>query len=328
MLILIATLLGCQEYTTVEEACPGDVPHMEDVDDAFAVDFAVRSACYRKMTGLSAPALDANVQEAAAAHAAYLQAHGTDGAWNLESENEAFTGEDIFDRLSAAGYEYETESHGVWEMLAPIATGGTAEETVDALMADAAFHEVILQFGWVGGGFAQLTNPTLDADGQPLGPYVYGVIVYDFPAADNRSWVTWPVDGQQDAPTVSGSGGPAFSIVVGDAEAEGSYDSANPYDLGFVRRVSLTGPDGAVSMLWTEPGDGDGGLPRYSIQGYSVTPLAPDTEYTLSGEIAYAGTQQDIDVTFTTSADGTADPATRLAAPGVRMRHHVPGARR
>ena len=37
MLMLIASILGCAGYTTVEDACPGDVPNMEDVDDAFAV---------------------------------------------------------------------------------------------------------------------------------------------------------------------------------------------------------------------------------------------------------------------------------------------------
>ena len=327
MLIFIASLVGCADYTTVDDACPGGVPNMEDVDDAFAVDFAVRGACYREMVGLSPPALHADVQLAASKHVAYLSAHPLDvsedgylvGDWQTESGNEAYYGATVFDRLDASGYDFQLASFGVWEIFAHVAPDGTAEGTVDALMTYAGFHEVVLQHGWTAAGFAQGVDPG-------FGAYVYGVVVYDFPAVDNRSWVTWPTDGQQDAPISGAEGalGPAFSIVVGGSTDALTYDAINPYDLSFVRTPTLTGPDGTVGLSWTKPGEDDQELPRYSATAYADDPLAPNTEYTLTGEISYTAGNQPIDVTFTTAATGgSATPTARVLPKRVHLRHHV-----
>ncbi len=330
MLILIASLVGCADYTTVEDACPGEVPNMEDVDDAFSVDFAVRGACYRKMVGLSPPAVDADVQRAVAGHVAYIAANPLPvdeegylvGDWTTESENAAYYGETVFDRLDAAGLPFQLSSIGIWEILAPLGPDETAEQAVDKLMTYPEFHDVFFQHAWSGAGFARGEDPG-------YGPYVYGVVVYDFPALDNRSWVTWPTDKQEDAPITGAEGllGPAFSIVVGGSSDAASFDAVNPYALSFIRTPVLTGPDGAVGLSWTEPGDIGGFLPRAAMIGYADEALAPDTEYTLVGEIAYSEGTQDIDVKFTTAA-GAAEPAARVTPGAARVQHHRPGALR
>lgn len=325
MLILIASLVGCADYTTVEDACPDDVPITGTVDDAFALDFAGRGACYRTIVGLSPPALHADVQLGVEKHVAYLEANGLPlddagylvGDWQSESEDTAYFGATVFDRLDTAGYDYQLASLGVWEMFAPIAADGSAESTVDALMTYAEFHEVILQHGWSAAGFAQGADPV-------FGPYVYGVILYGFPAIDNKSWVTWPTDGQLDAPISGAEGllGPAFSIVVGGNTDAAAFNSEDPYELEFVRTPTLAGPDGTIALSWTKPGDDVLDLPRYSAIGYAKDRLTPDTEYTLKGEIAYTGGTQAIDVKFTTGLVGGQAPAARTLP--VHVRHHTP----
>jgi hypothetical protein len=327
MPILLTALLACKHYDSVDEACADDVPGENRLDGSptvsFSLDFALRQNCYRRYVGLSQVHADPGVQYAVEQHAEYLGQVDLDEvetSWGTEVTGPEYYGADVFERLDSAGYPYDVGNYGIWELLWTLAEGDApAEDVVDAMMRTPNWHEIMLQFE----PRAVAAVQGVDTDGAP---FVYANLVYDFPASEWKTWVTWPQDGQTEVPIYSTYGyGTALSITVGATSATSTYNGENPYAFDFVRVPQLVGPDGPVPVSWYIPGQ-DPELPlRYSAAGEPARPLDPATTYSLDGEFRWEGGEKSFRLSFETAAEtGDTPQITPSARMAPRMRNHPP----
>jgi hypothetical protein len=319
MLILLTSLLGCKHYDSVEDACADGVPGDGTLEDGaaanYSVDFVHRANCYRRYVGLSQGSVQYAVQYAVEQHAEYLAQNDLETlatTWGTEVNGPGYYGPDAYARLDAAGYDYDFGDQGLWEILWTLDPAeASGADIIDSMMSAPDWHEIVLQFE----PRAIAAAHGVDSKGVP---FVYANIVYDFPASEFHSWVTWPHDGQEGAPTASKYGfGTPLSIVVGSTTAAESYDGVNPYEIEIVRVPQLVGPDGPVSVNWLTPGV-DPLVPiRYSAIGAPAKELEPNTSYTLDGEFRWDGGQKDFRISFETGEETVVETTaiTRVAEP-------------
>lgn len=237
----------------------------------------------RKAAGLGLLAQNANLDQAAQAHAGYLVANSTTGHDEVPGAT-GFTGETHVERAAAAGYE-GTTTEGV--------TAGFPVAAVDSLM-NVPYHRVPLvsfRFAEVGLG--------MDTD---IWDITYGFRDEAQQGAPDVDSVIWPVNGAVDVPPAlygevphpipENNGAPfgyAVSLSVDEAKAL------------TVNNFTLVGPAGAVDVKLLTAGT-DTNLA--GVQHYAAiigrAPLQAATTYTASFTGAIDGVAHTKTWSFTT----------------------------
>jgi hypothetical protein len=315
LLLLIANLLACKNFTTLEEACHDKVPGEQHVNSNGEIDAMWRINCYRRLVGLPRGRINKRVQEATENHMSYLkknQEELIDGASFFRENNgwPGFTGVDVQGRLDKVEYEWDGSptGWGIWEHIW-LDEFTKSKDRIDFWAHDPYSRETFLQPSWVDGGYAQ--SPIFGS-----GQIGYLVIFYDFPAPQRADRpILFPKDEMEQVPPTYLSYdsfdplcgqelGFPITITVGSDNATGGFgSSSNPYDLK-LDFASLHGPDGAVKLDTRQPGDGKnpGGFLLYTVAAIPLTPLKPNSWYTFEAAITWNVGEKDVSASFKTAA--------------------------
>ncbi|MFT4624625.1 MAG: hypothetical protein ACI8PZ_003284 [Myxococcota bacterium] len=325
-LIVALTLVGCQDFTSLEEACHDVVPGEGSINNADSVNGLGRVNCYRRLAGLGRGRVQKHAQAAVESHVKYVEANQPDFD-RVEFEQSTvpgYTGYDVFDRLDAADYVFDNTAFdmGLWEFSfsypAEVFTG--MPDMIDYLAADPYTRQIFLQPSWLASGLATSTyEPEFGIDFMNL------VVVYEYPATQRaENPVVYPKDGQVQVPTSHLVDDPTdplcgqlvgypITITVGSNLApRGGLGASNPYGLE-VLNAGLHGPDGPIPVDVRAPGDTDraGTGLVYTV---AITPkeeLSPGAEYTMDAAIKWIDGDKDVSATFRTAsaAPDLGDPA-------------------
>lgn len=296
-MLLLSLLLACggsdlADPVSLDDACGTDAYGYDSpTDDARAA--LERTHCYRNLMGLDPGLLDPQLDEAAQAHAEYMDTNHTIDHQE-RSSNPGFTGEWPWDRVEAAGYRWYG---GIMEVLA-MSTELTPAGAVDTWM-DSVYHRVPFLIGsWTAAGYGQSGN--------------YGGMVMNYPfPSDTDEAVIFPVDGQVDVPTSfdsdTESPDPApgirlvgYPVMVGvDATGYSMASSTDPFELRLVE-ATLTGPDGDVDALLLDPSNDDWLVCAVAL--VPTEPLAPASLYEVDLTVTWTGgNERRIQSSFTTA---------------------------
>jgi hypothetical protein len=157
------------------------------VRDGYVLDISYEAYFnrYRERLGVPRLKVSNDLQESAAAHAAYLAANGV--GWDPHGETEGltgFTGETIQDRCTAAGYGgYCTE------VQAGGSSDGDGYSAIDALMMT-PYHRAAMMYPYVTEVGCAIDSGYFVCD---LG-LNYGISPNDYP--EHQDYLTYPYDGQ------------------------------------------------------------------------------------------------------------------------------------
>jgi hypothetical protein len=278
-------------WVLLDEACGTDA-YGYDTPGEDAIAALERTNCYRNLMGLQAASLDARLDQAAQAHADYMQAAGTISHQEVQG-SEGFTGEWAWDRAETAGYSCNGCSIGE-----VVAFGVGAAESVD-LWVNSVYHRVpFTGHGWMAGGFGR------------DGLYTSMTIVSPFPESVDKA-VIYPVNGQLEVPTSFDSdtewpdpapqhglvGYPVTVTVSSTTYA--NLNGSNPFGIQ-LEDASFVGPDGQeVDHLVLEP-DNDQSL-HYTLSLLPVHPLEAGATYEVDVRVSWAGDQErSVSSVFTT----------------------------
>lgn len=312
---LLALTACFPDYPSIEAACPKSVGG-EEKAPVETVPFLRRLSCFRRYVNLEDSWISGDVQEAAAAHANYLELNGVlDPAsegfdpgvdWLLETVGRpGFTGADPFERLAASGAA-GFDSFGTWHVLVRRDTLATPR-TVDDLVTNPWFRDALFQPLWRGAGLGLVDTSN--------GGYAYMDIMYTTPPVARVQWpIVFPKDGMLGVPTsyrpwdypddptaVSPLTGFPITITVGSWEP-GFGD--NPYALT-LQTATFTGPSGELAFVQGGPGNYGWGSNQATLVIVPVEPLDPFTTYTLDATISWSSLQgKQVTTTFTTN-DGS-----------------------
>ena len=297
-----ALFAGCvPEFATVDEACHETVRSAKNSTDLGLV-VQHRMDCHRRVAGLTRGNLDKQVNAAAIAHAQYMSENGA--ASSTEEQGAAgFTGVTVWDRLEYQ--EYDTTgigTDGLYNLYGTVLDGMDAAVWVDeVLMASYTYREVVLQPGWMDGGWGD------------DGIWIDYIVLHEFPAQEHSSRpIVYPSDGQTDVPVSYYALDPNYDDWTAYGALMGypitltfsGYDSVsgdNPYDVMLVDPV-LTGPDGEVEVQYSVAGWDQIGT-RYTAAVVPLQPLSPSSSYTLTATASWNDEKKDIEVTFQTRTD-------------------------
>ena len=291
--LLALGVAGCQpNYAAVDEACLDSDQAVPGSDGATenGEAFMRRLTCYRRFVGISKARMSPLVDEAAQAHARYLEEHVLSNpeatSWQFEVRGLSwYRGDDARDRIDYAGYELEGYSNFIWEVLGPAPESVSPPDTVDALMHDPFVRDALLAPGWRVSGYGE-------AEGDWLGRVFYLNAVLALPSLVRAtSPVTYPMDGQTDVPVSWFNywyGSPPFdelpvelgypiTLTMGSAQVGAGN---NPLQI-VVDEHSITGPDGEIEAVRIFPGPHDGGFNWSTVILLPVEPLQPGSQYTV-----------------------------------------------
>lgn len=304
-------LLGCRpDFENVADACPKSFPGMKEVPDATAKVFE-RINCWRRLAKAGPAKVDDIVTDTVTSHARYTVQNGVfapDSVADPYIEFEGkpgFTGLDLLSRLDYHDYELEPGITAVWDFSLAYPIGGV--EFVDLFVHEPVFRELILQMGWIDGGWAELPDP--EHSGMQV---INAAFIFEFPAEDDDGRiVSFPKEGQTDVPVSLVSlyptdyaavnpGGPIgypITLTVGAEEAAGAFNSANPYKLYVSGATSIEGPGGMVDHAIIQPTVGS---MRYSVILVPKAPLVANTEYTVKAALTWTFGDKDVEFTFKT----------------------------
>ena len=225
-------MLGCSGYSPVGDHCGTHVSGYEPLgppdDAAQALD---QVNCYRNLLGLRPAVLDPRLDQAATAHAEYM-----DHAQSLTHEelqgNAHYTGDRVWDRIDAAGFDL-----GDYRVSELVAVGPAPRQAVDAWMNSVYHREVLTVEGWQAMGFGSSGNYTALAAvfEDPSGAVLY--------PADTQDHVPVAFDTDLEVPDPL----PDHGVVGSPLSVTGRS----------VESASLDGPEGAVELLVLRPGQDD-----------------------------------------------------------------------
>lgn len=303
----LATLVGCANYETVDDACSNGV-RGERHGSAEAVELIGRISCYRRFVGLDRADIDKRVTEAVVSHATYLsvnQVMSTGAPWQSESASVGgYTGDSATARLVASGFLIEGVSDAfVWELLLTGFEDRTRTELVDELMIDPIARDALLAPAWEGSGYEPFTDPV-------AGAFAYANIVLAYPSGSHTTRpIVYPQDGQTDLPTswpgasVAGFGGATgFPITFTMGSSQIVAASTNPLEVR-VLGSTITGPSGPVPHTVLLPGPYASGVNWSTAVLVPTDPLEPDSVYTVEAELAWIDVASHTEeLTFSTAA--------------------------
>jgi hypothetical protein len=296
LLFLVLGLSACDEFfKDGSDTGIGDCLEGFGDSDAFAEEAFDRANWYREQMGLNSGVLDPLLNDSAQTHAAYMY---DDGAISHQesSDGSCYTGEWVWDRMDAVGYERVAGS--TWSEV--VAYGFDPTGSVDGWMGT-VYHRVPFSMArWSEVGFGQ-------AD-----VFSSMSFVTSFPAGVNLA-VIYPADGLTDVPTSFDSNqeipdpapdhgvvGYPITVTVG-ADTVVSDSVQNPYGLELLD-WSLRGPSGSeVDVLVADPNADD--MLVFMASMLPIEPLMGGTEYEAEMTVRWNGMETTLYSAFTTATD-------------------------
>ena len=287
-------------FGTVEAACgvpdgAGD-PNASDAQ----VDGLWRLNCHRTLAGLSTVRLDPLLSRAAQSHADYMLATGEYGHEQSDGGHAQWTGGDVLARAAAAGYDLDSTTTQLAEVIGFRSEGADAVFAVDNWINTVYHREPLLVPGLAAVGVGQAG--------------IYDVMELVAPWSDPEvELATYPARGQSDVPTTfdsdaespdpmpdSGLVGAPITVSV---LADGWASDADPYALQIdPTRTSLRTTGGVdVPAVHLEPGV-DPWLMRM-VALIPEEPLAAGTTYEVAVGLWVDGVARDVSWAFATRAE-------------------------
>jgi hypothetical protein len=319
-MVWVGLLVGCGPPATINEACGKGFPG-DDLLSSDTARFFERITCHRRFVGLGAGRVTGPAQDAANAHAVYLE---TNGVLDPDSPNYAqtlddffieredwsgFTGQTALERLQAANMVQAVEGAiGTWDVFL-----GDLEIDPDSFFADPYLRDVMFQPGWIGAGMGELDNPSQNSRAGYLN------LLYAFPPSRRMfNPIVFPRDGQVDVPqlfttygdpsdplSVSLRVGYPITVTVGSDRVD---DAENPYllEIEDARLVDEAGV--SWELLQAGPGYYPWGANTATQIFATPDPLAPGTTYTFTATVVWNVRTAEVSSTFTTFGGGGSEP--------------------
>ena len=275
----------------LDEACATDTYGDDAASDA-AMQALERTNCYRTLMGLNRASLDAQLDQAAQAHADYMNANGL--CHQESTAASGYTGEWHYDRATAAGYNWNNAA-----LMEVVAWGLGPQEAVDSWM-ESVYHRVPFTVAeWRDAGFGQ------------AGQYASMTIASEIPAVDDQA-IIYPVHGQLEVPVSFDSdtelpdpvpdrglvGYPVAVTVAASSLNQGA--GSNPYEIA-VEGASFAGPSGPLDYLLLSPEDDE--TLWFTVALVPLEPLENDTTYEAEISVSWRGGQfETLSSVFTTEA--------------------------
>ncbi|MCK6524867.1 CAP domain-containing protein [Myxococcota bacterium] len=294
---LLLVLLGCvgdsgdtvakPVAVSVDGACIEEDPGDPGASEA-ALEAIYRTNCYRNLLGLDLGQLNPKLNDAAQAHADYMQQNKT-----LDHSEQAgkpgYTGDQVWDRAEAAGRELQS-GESIGEV---ISQGTNPTEAVDGWMNSVYHRTPFSSPEWIAAGYGQAGNYSSMTTLQAFPNSFEGAVLY-------------PVNGQVDVPASFNSDqefpdpapnaelvGPPITVTIASAD----YFSGQNWFRAELLSASLTGPDGEEALITLTP-DEDPWLGSM-IALLPERPLTPGATYTVAVSVAWNGGEEDLTATFT-----------------------------
>jgi hypothetical protein len=284
--------VGCAGEKAKEALPCGTVDLGYASPDQPAVEALDRANCYRVWMGIEPGILDPLLDDASQSHAEYME--GND--WITHQQEDGlvgFTGEWVWDRVEAAGFDY-VPGLGIAEVVAQ--SYGPAG-AVDAWIASVYHRIPFTSPYWVSVGFGL------------SGEYTAMTFITPFPHGA-RTAVIYPTDGQSDIGTAFDSDwevpdpapdrgvvGMPITVTVADEVMNG--EGQDPYNTRLVAGT-LIGPGGAeVEVRLSDPSEDP-----YLYQTALMLPLEPlesSAEYEAVMTVEWNGESETFVTTFVTS---------------------------
>lgn len=312
-LTVLALLVGCNDFTTLEEACLDEVPGQSNITDAEDVEIATALNCYRRLANEPKARIDPAIQQSVEGHRDYLQLHAP--FLNIRTQDptqEGFTGANGVDRLNAAGYMMPANS-ALLELYT-VFYGETASlfagrQHIDFWFADPFVRPAFLQPLLAGSGVATAEYTVEYPEDIGLDPddvsVAYYNMVYTYaspPIAETAK--AYPRNGQVDAP------GSYVHLSANDALEEGrTYGYPITFTVGsretglVVEQAIISGPDGSIPFEIIYGDDAGSGVGLFN-----TAILVPDSPLTAGGTytaLVQLATDQGIRRARTTFTVGT-----------------------
>ncbi len=285
MLLSLLACFGPADWTDVslEDACELSDPGYEDPSDA-ALEALDRANCYRSLLGLEPGVLEERLDAASQAHAEYMDGEGV-LAHAEDPEVEGFTGEQVWDRIAAAGWDDQ-----VGLLISEVVAEGPEPAAAVDLWVDSVYHRSPFTAPeWVAAGFGS------------AGAYSSMAFVMPYPQQRDVA-VAYPVNGQVDVPTsfdsdtespdpAPGHGVVGYPVTVSVSSTDA--ESGLRLDSGQIR-----GPGGAIDVIELDPTNDES---LYDMVALVPTePLEPGTAYEAELGVSWGGERQTLEIHFET----------------------------
>ncbi len=322
-------LAGCSPYRfeTLEDACPDQLAGESQLEPGTA-GMLTRFACYRRFEGLQMPRITAGAQDAAVAHAHYIEVNGildpesphfaqTLGeVFNEQPGLPGYTGRDSIDRLIHFEALDQTASFGLWDVVMPDGGAGVADVNV----SNPYTRAVVFQPVWYAVGYAVFKTPVAKAA-------YFSAVYANPPAAHINKPIVYPRDGQTGIPASFATYGDEadpmsvvpitgfpITVTVGAYESNGSN---NPFDMHPVS-ATLTGEEGEIQLIVVPPGLYPWGPMIGTIAYAPYEQLIPGHTYEFDATIRWNAfpNGKDVHSTFTVADDATTVDLTQTAKMG------------
>jgi hypothetical protein len=248
--------------------------------------------CYRNLMGLSRGKLNAQLDDAAQAHADYMYGLGTITHQESSSED-GFTGEWVDDRMEAAGYslEYGTMFSEV------VAYGYGPAQSIDGWVGT-VYHRVPFTMPtWLEQGFGQTDLFSSMSFVTPIPDGEHQAVIFP---ADGQTDVPIDFDSDSEIPDPAPSHGVIgypITVTVGAPDYSGD-EYYNPYDLSLVDAV-VWGPGGEeIDILTMDPTTDD--LIYVMAAVMPIDPLEEGATYEAEITVKWDGDTETLYTEFTT----------------------------
>lgn len=299
--LMVVGLGACTpKFESFDEACMPKTPGQASFDageDAPAVKMVHRVNCWRRLAGTRRVRVEKQLSDAAEAHASYTEINGfeaTDGGLFEDPSLPGYTGADPISRGEAFGYDWGARSIAFWESTSPDA-GIDAVTYADLFLHEPYGRQALLQPGLHGVGYGR------------SGEWAVSEWHYDWPTnAHTERPVVWPLEDASNVPIsapfldddlVTRNRGYVITATVG-SDKDADLGSLNPYQL-VLNDFSLSGPDGEVTAFTLTPDNASGAF-LYSVAIVPNDPLAVNTTYDVSMDIAWDDEDKTLAWSFTT----------------------------
>ena len=288
MWLWMAGCFGPTDWTEVRlgEACEAVDPGYEDPPSA-AVEALDRANCYRQLMGHDPGVLDERLDAASQAHADYMATHGV-LSHGEDSGASGFTGEWVWDRVAAAGWE-DQAGYGISEV---VAQGPGPALAVD-LWVDSVYHRAPFAAPeWVATGFGEASGFSAMAFVTPYPQSSERAAVYP---VNGQVGVPWAFDSDTESPDPApdhGVVGYPVTVSVASTSAEHGLQ---------LLRGELRGPSGRVDALALDPTNDEALVDMVAL--LPLEPLEPGAAYDAELRVSWNGRQETLLLHFETAAE-------------------------
>jgi hypothetical protein len=254
----LLALLGCNTFTTVDEACLDAVPGSGAVARATDLELFDRANCHRRLAKRPKLVVERLVQQAVEGHRDWLEINAPRlSPFSQRPSTEGFTGTNAKNRLDAEGFTFISDSALLEIMtIVPgdlgIPTGGEYFDFwfEDPFVRPAWLQSVIYSAGAAEADYTLVYDPDLGIEDEPVHLQYWNIIYSTPPVPYAEVPVAYPRNGQLDVP-------PDYVHLSSNTGLElgGVYGFPITFTVGStetgldVMQASIRGPEGSVPFI-------------------------------------------------------------------------------